>query len=518
MNLHEVMNEVVLQKYCHDLRAFSFAEYLKTFVRPDSGGRIVQTFVSHWWGEEFCNLISSLQRFAESECIKRQALRLWASFHAVAILIVNAFLSKRLAKVYGAHLENLRGIDICVVILCNSAVSFCTLLLMLLEATCRRRQALEWSFWICAFANNQYELEHALGGTVDQSSFAIALRSDFLKSMVCVIDSDCTIYKRLWCTFELFYATYVLPRGGENFQKKRLPIDFVNADGIISQGGLSQQVLFDIKSAITQVKSKEAKASKAEDERQIHDFIAKSTTHESLDMTLKEITKLGLDSAGLRRRVPLIFYFFAPVASFTLSGTMHWLLLACHEPDRRFRSFLQFTAATYAFLSMAAISVILVLCFSSFEIKWKKSALSGPEGGSTPNLTPNSSHFSDAPQDDGWCTPNVKEFRVRISLPSSYTRLQIRVFAKAITYTFVLAGPGFLLAPPLLCVERFDSNDSRIARGWLQFLLNLRSLWISVQITYACAGLCAGIMYFLVRDSERYTAKAFRGILEDVWL
>lgn len=32
-------------------------------------------------------------------------------------------------------------------------------------------------------------------------------------------------------------------------------------------GGLSQQVLFDIKSAIMQVKSKEAKASKAEDER-----------------------------------------------------------------------------------------------------------------------------------------------------------------------------------------------------------------------------------------------------------
>ena len=52
MNLHEVMNEVVLQKYCHDLRAFSYAEYLKTFVRPDAGGRMVQTFVSHWWGED----------------------------------------------------------------------------------------------------------------------------------------------------------------------------------------------------------------------------------------------------------------------------------------------------------------------------------------------------------------------------------------------------------------------------------------------------------------------------------
>lgn len=57
MNLHEVMNEVVLQKYCHDLRAFSYAEYLKTFVRPDAGGRMVQTFVSHWWGEDCKNVV-----------------------------------------------------------------------------------------------------------------------------------------------------------------------------------------------------------------------------------------------------------------------------------------------------------------------------------------------------------------------------------------------------------------------------------------------------------------------------
>ena len=329
--------------------------------------------------------------------------------------------------------------------------------------------------------------------------------------MVCVIDSDCTIYKRLWCTFELFYATYILPQGGENFAPKKLPIDFVNADGIISQGGLSKQVLADVKAAIVQVKSKEAKASKPEDERQIHEFILRSTTHESLDRTLKEITNLGLDSAGLRRRLPLIFYFFVPVASFTLSGTMYWLLLACHESDRTFRSFLQFTSATYGFLSMAGMSVILLLCFSSFEIKWKKSALAAPD-----SFTPSSNRSSDIAQDEGWCTPNVKEFRVRISLPSSYTRLQIRVFVKAVIYTFVLAGPGFLLAPPLLCLEHFF--DSRIARGWLQFLLNLRSLWNAVQITYACVGLCAGIMYFLVRDSQKYVAKAFRGVLEDVWL
>ena len=243
--------------------------------------------------------MTSLQKFAESECVKGQALRVWASLHATAVLILNAFLSHYLSKVYGtSHFENLKASDISLIILCNSGVSFLVLLLMLLEAKCRRGQALGWSFWICAFANNQYELEHALGGVVEQSSFAIALRSAFLKSMVCVIDSDCTIYRRLWCTFELFYASHVLPKGGADFQKKRLPIDFVNADGVISQGGLSKQVLSDIKAALLRVKSMDAKASKAEDERQIHNFIEQSITHEQLDLTLKEITKLGLDSAA----------------------------------------------------------------------------------------------------------------------------------------------------------------------------------------------------------------------------
>eukprot|EP00438_Fugacium_kawagutii_P007179 Skav210212 [mRNA] locus=scaffold2492:22658:22960:+ [translate_table: standard] len=100
-------------------------------------------------------------------------------------------------------------------------------------------------------------------------------------------------------------------------------------------------------------------------------------------------------------------------------------------------------------------------------------------------------------------------------MPSSYTRLQKRVFAKAVIYTFVLAGPGFLLAPPFLCIERVDP---RIDRGWLQLLLNLLSLWNLVQITYACGGLCAGIFYFVVRENETYVAQTLRGVLEDVWL
>ena len=104
----------------------------------------------------------------------------------------------------------------------------------------------------------------------------------------------------------------MLPKGGADFQKKRLPIDFVNADGVISQGGLSKQVLNDVKAALLRVKSMDAKASKAEDERQIHSFIEQSTTHEQLDLTLKEITKLGLDSA-----TGYVYFFWDVFVSFS---------------------------------------------------------------------------------------------------------------------------------------------------------------------------------------------------------
>ena len=161
----------------------------------------------------------------------------------------------------------------------------------------------------------------------------------------------------------------------------------------------------------------------------------------------------------------------------------------------------------------SAISVILLLCFSSFEIKWKKHAFVTVD----PSITPSSPVSDVDSEQGGWCMPNVKEFRIRVSLPSSYTRLQLRVFAKALIYTFVLAGPGFLLAPPLLLVERFV-GASKLVKGWLSFLLNLRSLWNLVQITYASAGLCAGSCYFLVRDSDRFWAQTLRGGLEEMWL
>ena len=40
-----------------------YAEYLKNFRRPDGGGRMVQTFVSHWWGEDCQTWVCFCQTF-----------------------------------------------------------------------------------------------------------------------------------------------------------------------------------------------------------------------------------------------------------------------------------------------------------------------------------------------------------------------------------------------------------------------------------------------------------------------
>ncbi|CAJ1392324.1 unnamed protein product [Effrenium voratum] len=520
-NLYEVVNDIVLKRYCNESAALSYVEYLKDCQRRDGGVRKVRTFVSHWWGEEFCNLVASLTRFAEAECMQRQSLRLWVLLHSTLALLLNAHLSLRLMRQH-EKLDDLyaRSIsDTLLVIVSNSLVSALVMALALLEARFNRRQALRWSFWICAFANNQHELSHALGGTVDASSFALALQSECLQSMVCVIDSQCVIYRRLWCAFELFYVTHVLPKGGRHFSAKKIPLELANADGVISQGGLNDSLLQQIHAAILKVKTKNAKASKEEDEKKIHDFIEEKTTHGRLDATLREITHIGLDSASLRRRSPLILFFFCPVASFALSGTVFWLVLACNEQDAGVVSllrftvlflfflvvffflfviiFLRFTVLTYFFLSVGAVSVILLLCFGSFEVGWHHEAHEAPR---PPNSDTSSdeSEASRSPAPARSVLASLKELRVKIAFPSAYTRLQRRAFTKAICGVFFLAGPGLLLTPPLLLLEH--GFGSKSAKEWLQLLQNLRCLWNLVQVTYACVGLLLGSLSFLVRN------------------
>lgn len=101
---------------------------------------------------------------------------------------------------------------------CNALVTAGILGILTLEALWNRADAKNWTFWVCAFANNQYQLDHALDSDVNQSAFARALRSN-IEDVVCglvgaswsfhrgIIDPQCVIYTRIWCAFELFYVS-----------------------------------------------------------------------------------------------------------------------------------------------------------------------------------------------------------------------------------------------------------------------------------------------------------------------
>jgi hypothetical protein len=58
------------------------------------------------------------------------------------------------------------------------------------------------NYWICAYANNQWDLSSALTSDPGQTSFyrAIALS----KGTVTVLDHRATTLKRIWCAFEIY--------------------------------------------------------------------------------------------------------------------------------------------------------------------------------------------------------------------------------------------------------------------------------------------------------------------------
>lgn len=60
-------------------------------------------------------------------------------------------------------------------------------------------------YWICTFANNQWDLGE-LGGKLQDTPFHIAIMSIGCEGVVMVLDSACTPFTRSWCGLELHTA------------------------------------------------------------------------------------------------------------------------------------------------------------------------------------------------------------------------------------------------------------------------------------------------------------------------
>jgi len=287
-NLYEV-NAEIIKPFCEGART-SYVELLRITEagsRADFGGDSqirgapVDTFVSHWWGEEFPMMVRTLKKYAKWRCDR--------------------------------HVS-------------------------------RQRKFEGWSFWICAFANNQFAVEHATGleGDVSTSAFAVALQN--CQEMVAVIDPEAMIYKRIWCTFELFYAAK-LPH--------KPKISLANAGGVFSAGAATRATVVQMHELLSTVRVADAQATVQADRAMIMSALAAAGVGtQQLDRLLRAQVQEGLRMVCLRAKL------FSQLSCHFLCGMTVSLLLGTLQKQRAWG----FVAEWSWYLEWAILLHIPVVC------------------------------------------------------------------------------------------------------------------------------------------------------------
>ncbi|CAE7594077.1 pmpB [Symbiodinium natans] len=87
------------------------------------------------------------------------------------------------------------------------------------------------SYWICSFANNQWDIEGELGSTIMESAFARTLRGG-IKGVAMVLDHEVQPLTRVWCLFEFLLS-----------KQLQLELVFATDVGVIGDDGCTS---FDI--------------------------------------------------------------------------------------------------------------------------------------------------------------------------------------------------------------------------------------------------------------------------------
>jgi len=80
-----------------------------------------------------------------------------------------------------------------------------TIALLNWHARCRELPT-DATYWICTFANNQHQLDE-LGGSLDDTPFAKAIRDPHCVGTCAIFDSNATTFTRIWCILEGHYST-----------------------------------------------------------------------------------------------------------------------------------------------------------------------------------------------------------------------------------------------------------------------------------------------------------------------
>jgi len=247
-NLYYVDSNIVrpLTKSCH----LSLAEFM--------GPSTVDWFVSHYWGTNFSYTVRALKLHANS--VGRDSLITQSQ-----ITIASGEASKSIAAT-------------------SSPVS----------------RASDWkspgsiSYWICAFSNNQYRIDEELGTSHEDSSFYLALHSEWVVGTVMVLDEQALPLTRSWCLFELL-QTMNLERQRPNFHGLR----FATNTGVLNLGQSTTEVAMNIGKKLSSLSLENASATREQDRTQIQELILKE--RKSWDGINGELRKHIKEALGVCR-------------------------------------------------------------------------------------------------------------------------------------------------------------------------------------------------------------------------
>jgi len=248
-NLYYVDSNIVrpLTRSCH----LSLAEFM--------GPSTVDWFVSHYWGTNFSYTVRALKLHANS--VPRDSLITQSK-----ITIASDEASKSIAT--------------------SSPVS--------------SGRASDWrspgslAYWICAFSNNQYRIGEELGKSHEDSSFYLALHSEWVVGTVMVLDEQALPLTRSWCLFELL-QTMNLERQRANFHGLR----FATNTGVLNLGQSTTEVAMNIGKKLSSLSLENASATRLEDRTQIQELILKE--RKSWDGINGELRKHIKDALGVCR-------------------------------------------------------------------------------------------------------------------------------------------------------------------------------------------------------------------------
>jgi len=139
----------------------------------------------------------------------------------------------------------------------------------------KQQGAVDWqstTYWICTFANNQWQVKAELGnGDWRESSFYKALCSDSCQGTVMVLDEKALPLTRAWCLFELLRTQRILkgPDAPSTFHGLLL----CTASGVLGNGQGGIDIAMAVANCLAELDLRDAEATDKDDEVMIRSLV-----------------------------------------------------------------------------------------------------------------------------------------------------------------------------------------------------------------------------------------------------